>query len=272
MKTAKKMLFAFVATLTTLSFVACVGGKGEEETKTIDASQVKISGESSDAIEVDANEVTIMLVNTRDDVWEVRAKTPLKASDSYVTPDKFEGYVSIDADYLDANGNEIVTDNGLTISSDDIKSILSSSSKSTEDVIVKFAWENLNHMSYKEGKAMFDKVSGVKIKLTISGYTATSSSATSSDDDDDDDDEVASSSSSSEDWDKVLDEYEKYVDQYVKLYKKAMNGDMSAMTEYASMLEKAESFSSKLEKAGDDLTAKHVARMNKINAKMLNAM
>lgn len=37
----------------------------------------------------------------------------------------------------------------------------------------------------------------------------------------------------SSDWDKLLDEYEQYVDQYVKTYKKAMNGDMSAMAEYA---------------------------------------
>ena len=51
-----------------------------------------------------------------------------------------------------------------------------------------------------------------------------------------------------------------------------MNGDMSAMNEYASMLEKAQSFSNKLEKAGSDLSAAQIARMNKINNKMLNAM
>ena len=58
----------------------------------------------------------------------------------------------------------------------------------------------------------------------------------------------------------------------ISLYKKAMNGDMSAMGEYASMLEKAQSFSDKLEKAGSNLTATQIARMNKINNKMLTAI
>lgn len=41
-------------------------------------------------------------------------------------------------------------------------------------------------------------------------------------------------------WDSVLDDYEEYFDQYVKLLKKAKNGDVSALTEYAKMLEKAQ--------------------------------
>ena len=92
------------------------------------------------------------------------------------------------------------------------------------------------------------------------------------DDDDEDIDEDDEGNIGSEDWDKVLDEYEKYVNSYVSLYKKAMNGDMSAMGEYASMLEKAQSFSDKLEKAGSNLTATQIARMNKINNKMLTAI
>ena len=96
--------------------------------------------------------------------------------------------------------------------------------------------------------------------------------AAEADDDDDDLDSDESSAGSSSDWDEVLNEYEKYVNSYVTLYKKAMNGDASAMSEYASMLEKAQSFSQKLERAGGDLTATQVARMNRINQKMLNAI
>ena len=77
---------------------------------------------------------------------------------------------------------------------------------------------------------------------------------------------------SSSDWDSVLDEYEDYVDQYVKLYKKAMAGDMSAMAEYAGMLEKAQSLFSKLENAQGEMTAAQISRMNKIQMKMVNAM
>lgn len=77
---------------------------------------------------------------------------------------------------------------------------------------------------------------------------------------------------SSSDWDSVLDEYEDYVNQYIKLYKKAMEGDMSAMSEYAGMLEKAQSLFSKLENAQGEMTAAQISRMNSIQMKMVNAM
>ncbi len=83
---------------------------------------------------------------------------------------------------------------------------------------------------------------------------------------------VTKSSSSGEDWDKILDEYEKYCDKAVALYKKAQAGDMSAMTEYASLLESAESLQKKLENAGPNLSAAQAARLNKIAAKMSKAM
>lgn len=72
----------------------------------------------------------------------------------------------------------------------------------------------------------------------------------------------------SDNWDKLLDSYEKYLDQYVKLYKKAQTGDMSALTEYTSMLEKAESLSKQLEKAKGDLSAKQMNRFIKLQTKL----
>lgn len=82
-----------------------------------------------------------------------------------------------------------------------------------------------------------------------------------------------SSATKSSEWDEVLDDYEKYIDQYIKLYKKATAGDMSAMTEYASMLEKAESLENKLKKAKNGtLTASQISRMAKIQNKMISAI
>lgn len=78
--------------------------------------------------------------------------------------------------------------------------------------------------------------------------------------------------SNSTDWDSVLDEYESFVDKYIKLYKKAQTGDMSAVTEYAECLEKAESLQSKLDNAKSDLTAAQAARLTKIAAKMQKAV
>ena len=86
-----------------------------------------------------------------------------------------------------------------------------------------------------------------------------------------DNEEPATTTKSSNNWDQVLNDYESYVDSYIKLLKKAKDGDMAAMAEYANMLEKAQSFSQKLEKAGDDLTAAQMARYTKITAKMTKA-
>lgn len=40
------------------------------------------------------------------------------------------------------------------------------------------------------------------------------------------------------DYDKVLNDYEKYVYQYIHLYKKAIGGNYEASTEYPKMMEK----------------------------------
>ena len=82
---------------------------------------------------------------------------------------------------------------------------------------------------------------------------------------------TSSTSKSGNNWDSVLDDYEEYFDQYVKLLKKAKNGDVSALTEYAKMLEKAQSIGNKLERAKGDLTANQSARFLKIQQKLLNA-
>lgn len=98
----------------------------------------------------------------------------------------------------------------------------------------------------------------------------------------DDNEPVSQSSSNSEkktsknngNWDKLLDDYDSYVDKYVKLYKKAMAGDNSALSEYPSLMQKAEKLQTSLAKAQSDnsLTASQAGRMMKIQNKMLNAL
>ena len=88
---------------------------------------------------------------------------------------------------------------------------------------------------------------------------------------DDDDDDDISSSKSSTNWDAVLNEYESYVNQYIALMKKVQKGDMSAMSEYPKMLEKAERLSDKLDDAEDEMTSTQLSRYMKITNKMANA-
>lgn len=72
-------------------------------------------------------------------------------------------------------------------------------------------------------------------------------------------------------WDDILVSYEKYIDQYIKLYKKAQGGDVSAITEYASMMEKANDLTEKLQGAGDELTAAQAKKFAKLQTKLANA-
>lgn len=76
---------------------------------------------------------------------------------------------------------------------------------------------------------------------------------------------------SSNNWDKILDSYEIYVDRYIQLAKKAQNGDISAISEYAQCLEKAEELQKQLENADSNLSTNQLNRLNKIIAKLATA-
>jgi len=83
-------------------------------------------------------------------------------------------------------------------------------------------------------------------------------------------DEVAYKNST--DWNKVLDSYEKYVDQYIAVLKKVNAGDMSAYADMTSLMQKYEEFANQLESAGNDLTPAQMARYTKITNKLATAV
>lgn len=78
-------------------------------------------------------------------------------------------------------------------------------------------------------------------------------------------------SSSSNNWDKVLDSYEDYIDNYIKLLKKANDGDVSALTEYVKMMEDATDLAEKLDNASDELTAKQMTKFLKLQTKLVDS-
>ena len=86
-----------------------------------------------------------------------------------------------------------------------------------------------------------------------------------------DDEEVDSSESDDEDWDATLDSYEKYVNDYISLMKKAKNGDMDALSEYPSILENAQELSEKLQNAKGSMSSSQLSRYVKITNKMTQA-
>lgn len=82
---------------------------------------------------------------------------------------------------------------------------------------------------------------------------------------------LSSSSSDSQDWDELLSSYEQYVDKYISYMKKAANGDMSALSEYPALMEKAQEFSDKMSNAQGDMSTAQWARYMKITNKMTSA-
>ena len=75
----------------------------------------------------------------------------------------------------------------------------------------------------------------------------------------------------SRDWDKVLDDFESYVDKYISFSKKASSGDLTALAEYASLLEKTEKLEKELNAAQNEMTKAQMKRYLQIIEKMTNA-
>ena len=97
------------------------------------------------------------------------------------------------------------------------------------------------------------------------------SSSNSYDEDDDSESSGLSSSSGSTDWDEVLDEYDRYVDKYGALARKAKRGDADALLEYTEYMQEANALNSKLMSAKGELSVSQAARMNRISMKMARA-
>lgn len=72
--------------------------------------------------------------------------------------------------------------------------------------------------------------------------------------------------------DAMLESYDEYVTEYVSYMKKASSGDMSALSEYPQMLEKAQELSSKIEDCKSEMTTEQWSRFNEITAKMLDVI
>lgn len=114
-------------------------------------------------------------------------------------------------------------------------------------------------------KKLFFLVMAVMFGLTASmnANAATTSAMTTS---------SVTAASSSSDWDSILDSYEKYVNEYIAVYKKVQAGDMSAYSKMASLMEKYQKLAEQLENASDELTSSQLARLQKINAKLAKAI
>ena len=90
---------------------------------------------------------------------------------------------------------------------------------------------------------------------------------------DQDREERVDDSSPSNDWDEILDGYEEYVDDYITLIKKqkADPTDMSIMTEYQSLMQKGQEWSTKMSEISSEFGVEQLARMQEIQGKIAKA-
>lgn len=79
------------------------------------------------------------------------------------------------------------------------------------------------------------------------------------------------SSESSEDIDELLADYEQYYDSYIKMIRKANKGDVTALADYADMLQKLQEIGNKIENVKGDLDSKQLAAFNRIQNKLMKA-
>ncbi len=77
---------------------------------------------------------------------------------------------------------------------------------------------------------------------------------------------------SKNDVDRMLDQYEDFVNKSISLLKKAEAGDMTAMKEYAELTKKAQALQKQLERYKGNMTPAQLARLQKIVMKLASAI
>ena len=91
--------------------------------------------------------------------------------------------------------------------------------------------------------------------------------------DDEEDTENASIdiSDGTEDYDALLDKYEEFCDDYIRVISKAAEGDMSALSEYQEMMKKAQELEKELENVNSNLSPEQMQRFTEIQSKFIEA-
>lgn len=278
----RKVVYLSVALLS-LAFYSCGKSSSSSSDSSKDSSKVtpettKVEGDLRECFEVVDKEYT----PKESDHWNYdrsliielkRTSEELPVDLRSLTYDSWYGWI----DKLQGKEYNIFFDVSLLDEDGNIVATTSSGDRYNPDVELQFDDTKIPNLSEAEtfsieilySSELFENAKLSKFKV---GSAIREESTDYLEESDFDEEMESDAVGSSSDWDSVLDEYEDYVDQYVKLYKKAMAGDMSAMSEYAGMLEKAQSLFSKLENAQGEMTAAQISRMNSIQMKMVNAM
>lgn len=184
----------------------------------------------------------------------------------------FSGLLSVATiNLVDENGTNICD---LNVKDEDmlkLKKLLVGKSGDTAEITFEGEFSNK-----KDAPKWFENA--VKFSPDMTGDITSGEAASSDADNDESDEDVAESESadvesidSDKDYDAILDKYEEYCNEYIKLIKKSANGDLSAMAEYQEFMEKAQELEQEFGDGMNELTPAQLNRFNKIHAKVLKA-
>ena len=244
---------------------------GTPKEKQVTVSNVEISGFIKDYVKVVDGSYTFMHDGTNASITitvELVRDVP-----SY---SKLGGWVSSKLNVIDENGNILEPYSGSfdLADSDKVADLLNSSVGSTKKLIFKASYFNIDNEANAKiftNASTFEWIDGIfaaNTDLKISKPTKPINNNSSGNNAIN---EPIQSSDSSSDWDAVLDDYEKYIDNYIKLLKKAKNGDLTAITESLDLMENAESLGNKLDNAKGDMSTNQLKRYMKLQKKLLSA-
>lgn len=258
----KQGLLGLVALVAVFFITSC--NKEKELTKYISSDKVELTGDRTDLFEIDADSVKVMLipVGAEGKKWEVRAIVPIKNTtpwsqipESDQSRSSFISGVLMYIDYLDGYGSSL----NMSIESyyPNVEKVLKSDDLITEDMAI--AEGDLGDKSYKKQKAYFDKIEGINIQVHLS-WARTANGSTST------------ISSSTNNWDKLLDDYEKCVNECVKLLEKEDRGEYVSEKKIDDLLDKADELEKALDKGLDKMSDAQYKRYTKLDDKLTNAL
>jgi hypothetical protein len=280
MKNLKNFGIALVAVM----FLVSCSAPSE---KSVTADDVEISGNANKYLKVVDGDY--MFTNDGDDA-SISVKFELKSKpEGKICKDYMYGGLRINA--TGANGRIFDTGTyGFKADGDELTKLIDliNNGEVGDAKTFSFTW-NYYGVSKDKGEPIFKEATSFEViddrsiilcsekkekekeKVEEEKKSSSSSSSSNYSDNEDNKKERYSSSTGTENWDKVLDSYENYIDQYIKLLKKAENEDMDAMSEYAEMMEKATDLTEKLENADDELTTSQMSRFVKLQTKLATA-
>lgn len=246
--------------------------KEKELAKYISSDKVELTGDRTDLFEIDADSVKVMLIpiGAEGKKWEVRTIVPIRNTTPWSqipegdqSRSSFICGVLMYIDYLDGYGSTL--DMSIESYYPNVEKVLKSDDLITEDMAI--AEMSLGDKSYKKQKAYFDKIEGIKIKVSLSwahvgnAYVSSSKSATSS-----------SKSYNNKSVDELLNAYEKCIEDYISFRKKAKNGDLSAINKYMDLSDDAEEIEDAIDKYENSMSDAQFDRYLELIDKLTKAM